>query len=61
MGTTEHRSAGEPNTKATPLELWATGELHDETGSPGPGLTLGAMTGILVALAAFFVAFGPGS
>jgi hypothetical protein len=59
MATTEQRAAGEPNSEATPLELWAMGELHDDTGSPGPGLTLGAMTGILVALAAFFVAFGP--
>jgi hypothetical protein len=60
MGTTEHLASGDPYTDATALELWAAGELHDEAGISGPGLTVGAMTGLLVALAAFFIAFGPG-
>jgi hypothetical protein len=60
MGTTEHLAAGDPYSEATALELWAAGELHDEAGPMGSGLIVGAMTGILVALAVFFMAFGPG-
>jgi len=41
------------------MELWAAGELHDEADSAGTPLMVGAMTGLLVVLAAFFVAFGP--
>jgi hypothetical protein len=60
MGTREHLAAGDPYTDATAMELWAAGELHDEAGSSGTSLVVGAMTGLLVLLAAFFVAFAPG-
>jgi hypothetical protein len=60
MGTMEHLAVGDPYTEATAMELWAAGELHDEAGSGGSTLVVGAMTGFLVALAAFFVAFAPG-
>jgi hypothetical protein len=60
MGTREHLAAGDPYTEATAMELWGAGELHDETVSRGATLVVGAMTGLLVALAAFFVAFAPG-
>ncbi len=60
MGTREHLEAGDPYSEATALELWAAGELHDEAGAGNPALAVGAMTGLLVALAAFFVAFAPG-
>jgi len=59
MGSMEHLAAGDPSSEATALELWAAGELHDEDGARGAGLAVGAMTGLLVALAAFFVAFAP--
>jgi hypothetical protein len=59
MGTTEHLAAGDPYSEATALELWAAGELHDEAAGSA-ALAVGAMTGLLVALAAFFVAFAPG-
>jgi hypothetical protein len=61
MGTTELLAAGDPYTEATAMELWAAGELHDEAGSGGTALVVGGMTGLLVALAAFFVAFAPGA
>jgi hypothetical protein len=60
MGTMEHLAAGDPYTEATAMELWAAGELHDEAGSGGTTLVVGIMTGLLLALAAFFVAFAPG-
>ena len=60
MGTREHLQAGDPYSEATALELWASGELHDETGAGNAALAVGAMTGLLVALAAFFVVFAPG-
>ncbi len=60
MGTREHLAAGDPYSEATALELWAAGELHDETGAGNAALAVGAMTGLLVALTAFFVAFAPG-
>lgn len=41
------------------MELWGAGELHDEVGPAGASAMFGAMTAVLVALAAFFVAFGP--
>ena len=59
-GNQEHLAAGDPYAEATAMELWAAGELHDEAGSGGATLVVGAMTGLLVALAAFFVAFAPG-
>jgi hypothetical protein len=59
MGTREHLAAGDPYSEATALELWAAGELHDETGARSAALAVGAMTGLLVALAAFFVLFAP--
>lgn len=59
MGTREYLAAGDPYPEATAMELWAAGELHDETDAAGTPLIVGAMTGLLVALAAFFVAFGP--
>ena len=59
MGTREHLAAGDPYTEATALELWGAGELHDEAGSAGNGVTVAAMTGLLVGLATFFLAFGP--
>jgi hypothetical protein len=60
MGTTEHLAAGDPYSEATALELWAAGELQDQAGAGSAALAVGAMTGLLVALAAFFVAFAPG-
>jgi hypothetical protein len=60
MGTREHLAAGDPYSEATALELWGAGELNDETGASNAALAVGAMTGLLVALAAFFVAFAPG-
>lgn len=60
MGTTEYLAAGDPYAEATAMELWAAGELQDEAGSGGTTLMVGAMTGLLVVLAAFFVAFAPG-
>ncbi len=60
MGTREHLAAGDPYSEATALELWAAGELHDQAGAGSAALAAGAMTGLLVALAAFFVAFAPG-
>ena len=60
MGTREHLAAGDPYAEATAMELWAAGELHDEAGSGGATMVIGAMTGLLVALATFFVAFAPG-
>jgi len=60
MGTREHLAAGDPYAEATAMELWAAGELHDEAGSGGRTLAVGAMACLLVALAAFFVAFAPG-
>jgi hypothetical protein len=60
MGTREHLAAGDPYAEATAMELWGAGELHDEAGSGGTTIVVGAMTGLLVALAAFFVAFAPG-
>ena len=60
MGTREHLAAGDPYAEATAMELWAAGELHDEAGSGGATLVIGGMTALLVALAAFFVAFAPG-
>jgi len=60
MGTREHLQAGDPYSEATALELWAAGELPDEAGAGSAALAVGAMTGLLVALAAFFVAFAPG-
>ena len=60
MGTREQLQAGDPYSEATSLELWASGELHDETGAGSAALAVGAMTGLLVALAAFFVVFAPG-
>lgn len=59
MGTREHLTAGDPYTEATALELWGAGELHDETGTGGSGLAVAMITGLLVALATFFLAFGP--
>ena len=56
----EHLGAGDPCAEATVMELWADGELHDEAGSGGATLVVGAMTALLVALAAFFVVFAPG-
>jgi hypothetical protein len=60
MGTREHLAAGDPYTEATAMELWAAGELPDDAGSGGTTLVGGMMTGLLVALAALFVAFAPG-
>jgi hypothetical protein len=60
MGTMEQLAAGDPYSEATAMELWAAGELHDEAGSGGTTLVIGAMTALLVVLAAFFVAFAPG-
>lgn len=60
MGTREHLKAGDPYSEATALELWGAGELNDETGTGGMAVAVGTMTGLLVALAAFFVAFAPG-
>jgi hypothetical protein len=60
MGTTEQLAAGDPYSEATALELWGAGELHDEAGRGSAALAVGAMTGLLLALAAFFVAFAPG-
>jgi hypothetical protein len=51
---------GDSCAEATALELWAAGELHDEAGPSGAALGVGAMIGLLIALAAFFVAFAPG-
>lgn len=45
MGTTEHLAAEDPYSEATALELWAAGELHDETGAGSAALAVGAMTG----------------
>ncbi len=61
MGTREHLPAGDPYAEATAMELWGAGELHDEAGSGGATIVIGAMTGLLVALATFFVAFAPGA
>jgi hypothetical protein len=60
MGTREHLAAGDPYSEATTLELWAAGELQDETGTGNAALAVSAITGLLVALTAFFVAFAPG-
>jgi hypothetical protein len=60
MGTMEHLAVGDPYSEATAMELWAAGELHDEAGSGGATLVVGVMTALLVAIAAFFVAFAPG-
>ena len=60
MGTRVHLTTGDPYAEATALELWAAGELDDERGSRGLALETGAMIGLLIALAAFFVAFAPG-
>ncbi len=60
MGAVEQLATGDPYCEATALELWGAGELHDDTGAGGRTLMAGAMTGLLVALAAFFVAFAPG-
>jgi hypothetical protein len=60
MGTSEHTVAGDPRSEATTLELWGAGELRDETGAGNVPLAVGAMTALLVVLAAFFVAFAPG-
>lgn len=59
MGTTVQLT-GDPYVQATALELWAAGELHDEAGTGGVALGVGAMVGLLIALVAFFVAFAPG-
>jgi hypothetical protein len=61
MGTTEHLAAGDPYVEATAMELWAAGELHDDADSRGAGSVFVAATGLLVALATFFVAFAPGA
>ena len=60
MGTREHLQAGDPYSEATALELWASGELNDDAGAGSAALAVGAMTALLVALAAFFLAFAPG-
>jgi hypothetical protein len=61
LGTGVQLTTGDPYAEATALELWAAGELHDETGSRGLGLGVGAIIGFLLALVAFFVAFAPGA
>jgi hypothetical protein len=60
MGTREHLAAGDPYSEATALELWGAGELPDEAGAGSASLVVGMMLGLLVMLAAFFVAFAPG-
>jgi hypothetical protein len=60
MGTREQLAADDPYAEATAMELWGAGELKDEAGSGGTTVMVGAMTGLLLALAAFFVAFAPG-
>lgn len=59
MGSREHLQAGDPYAEATTLELWAAGELPDEAAQGGAALAAAVVTGLLVALAAFFVAFAP--
>lgn len=61
MGTREHLAPGDPYDEATTMELWAAGELHDEADSGAATLVVGGMTGLLVALVAFFVVFAPGA
>ncbi len=61
MGSTEYVAADDPHAEPTAMELWAAGELQDEAGSGSAILVVGAMTAVLVALAAFFVAFAPGA
>ena len=61
MGTREQRAAGDLHTEGTTKESWAAGELDDEAGSGRATLMAGAMTGLLVTLAALFVAFAPGA
>ena len=60
MGAREDLAEGDPYVEATSMELWAAGELHDEAGATSTAVVVGAMTGLLVLLAAFFVAFAPG-
>lgn len=59
MGTREHLQAGDPYVEATALELWAAGELPDDRTHGGTALAAAVVTGMMVALAAFFVAFAP--
>lgn len=57
MGTREHYDVDDPSTEATVVELWGAGKL--DGAAPGTVLTLTAVTGLLVALAIFFIAFAP--
>jgi len=59
MGSRERLLAGDPDAEATTPELWAAGELPDEQARGGAALAAAVVTGLMVALAAFFVAFAP--
>jgi hypothetical protein len=60
MGSRERLQAGDPDPEATTPELWAAGELlPDEQAQGGAALAAAIVTGLMVALAAFFVAFAP--
>lgn len=53
--------AGSLYTEMTAPERRAARDLREGVGSERATLAVGAMTGLLVALAAFFVAFAPGA
>jgi hypothetical protein len=60
MGTREHRAQGHPDDQPTALELWTAGEPDDEADDRVMAVAPVLMTGLLVALAAFFLVFAPG-
>jgi hypothetical protein len=60
MGTRGQSAEGDPYAEARSIELRAGGELPDEAGAGRVNLVVGSMIGLLMLLAAFFVAFAPG-
>ena len=59
MGPRMQLQAGDPCEEATTLELWGADELHDDKARGGTYPTEAIIVGLVVALAAFFVAFAP--
>ncbi len=59
MGTRKQLVEDDPHAEAT-SELWVAGELSDVAGAGSTNLVVGSMIGLLMLLAAFFVAFAPG-
>jgi len=59
MGSKEHLSDGGVEITATALELWAVGELGDTDAEGGYAVAATVVVALMLALAAFFLAFAP--